>query len=101
MKKLLTILIFSSCFIMSSQDDLEIKGTIVNEQNFPLENASVSIPSAFLRTASSQKGEFNLSLANMVYDTDDVIEISGKDIEETVHITIGNYLKLNKKVFVI
>ena len=100
MKNLLTIIILSFCFIMSSQDNLEIKGTIVNNQNMPVNHATISIPSVFLRTVTSQEGKFNLSLANTEYRTDDVIKISGKDNDETIELTIGDYLKLNSKVFV-
>lgn len=101
MKKLLNILIFSYCFILNSQNNLEIKGIIVDNQNSPIEYASVSIPSAFLRTATCPQGKFNLSLANMDYETDDLIEISYKDSNETIEMTIEDYIKLNRKVFVI
>ncbi|WP_396602709.1 hypothetical protein [Algibacter sp. R77976] len=100
MKTITTLLILCSFFIMSSQNDDEIKGIIVNQQNIPVKNATISIPSAFLRTVSSEDGKFNLSLANMIYKTDDVIEISIEDTDEIIKLTIDDYLKLNKKVFV-
>ena len=98
-KLLLTALLFSSCFAVSSQEDLEIIGTVVNNQNRPVSSAYVSIPAAFLSAATSTDGKFNLSLANVDYKMDDIIEISSK--AETLKITIGEYMELNNKYIVI
>lgn len=101
MKNLLTILLLSSCFIINAQKDIEIKGTVVNYQNTPISSASVSIPVAFLRTATTDEGKFNLSLANVNYKMDDVIKISSNVIDETFEITIGDYIELDNKKIVV
>lgn len=101
MKKLLTILAMSSCLAISAQDDLEIKGTIVNNQNQPVKEITVSVPSAFLRTVTGQDGKFNLSLANMNYGANDMIQISNNDNNKIIEMSIGDYLKLDNKKFVV
>ena len=98
MKNLLIILLLSSYFFINAQ---EIKGTVVNNQNMPISSVSISIPGAFLRTVTTNNGKFNLSLANLDYKTDDIIEISSSRIDETVKITIGDYLKLDNKKIII
>ena len=100
MKVLINILIFSCCLVYSSQDNLEITGNIVNRQNIPVKNATISFPSAFLRTTTSMEGKFNLSLVNINYVTSDVIEISNKVNNEILKLTIKDYLKLESKVIV-
>ena len=101
MKNLLIIFLLSSCFTINAQQEVEIKGTVVNNQNIPISSASVSIPSAFLRTVTTNEGKFNLSLANLNYKMDDVIEISSNTIDKTFKITIEDYIKLDNKKIVV
>ncbi|SHI68196.1 carboxypeptidase-like regulatory domain-containing protein [Algibacter luteus] len=101
MKKLLLIILLCSSLLVSSQETLEIIGTIVNSQNSPVSSASVSIPAAFLRTTTDQEGQFNLSLENVNYKIDDIIKISSTAADETINMTIGDYMKLNKKQIVL
>ena len=101
MKKLLLILLLCSSLLVSSQETLEIIGTIVNSQNTPVSSASVSIPAAFLRTTTDQEGQFNLSLENVNYKIDDIIKISSIANDESINMTIGDYMKLNKKQIVL
>ncbi|MGB5419419.1 carboxypeptidase-like regulatory domain-containing protein [Algibacter sp.] len=85
---------------MFSQNSLDIKGVVVDANNKPIQYASVSLPTMFLGTSTTEEGKFMLSLSNSDFDSNDIIKVSSLG-HETEKITIQDYIDLKDKVIVI
>ncbi|MEW4923217.1 hypothetical protein [Algibacter sp. 2305UL17-15] len=100
MKKLLILLVLNSCLAVFSQKNLDLKGMVVDNNQQPIQYASVSVPKLYLVTSTTEEGKFSLSLADINFDLKDIIEISSFG-HPTRKLTIQDYLDLNDKAIVI
>ena len=85
-------------FVSSQSNSIELKGSVVDIRSVPIPYAAIGIPSKFIGTATTEDGEFQLSLEN--YHISDTLEISSIGFK-THYITVQEYINLTKKIIVL
>lgn len=69
-----TFFILCCCLVFPQQKNIELKGLIVDDANFPIPYAAVGIPSKYIGTASTEEGTFNLLVSEK--NLTDSLEVS-------------------------
>ena len=94
-KNIILLLIFSISFSVLAQENIEIKGVIVDSNNQPLPYTAIGILSKYIGTVSNEDGAFLLKLDNS--NLNDTITISTMGYK-TFKVVVEEFLNLKMEI---